>query len=128
MRPKRFLNRNYLLYQSNITFDTNSGNLQSGFLNVLDSVVLVLEEFENTIIVVSGHTDSTGADSYNQKLSEERASSVARYIGAKGVTAARIETIGLGETRPIADNGTSEGRALNRRVELMLIPITENDV
>ena len=115
-----------LIMPGNITFDTNSNNLQSGFLSVLDSVVLVLNEFEKTIIVVSGHTDSTGSDSHNQTLSEERADSVSRYIGAKGVTGARIDTAGFGETQPIADNGTAEGRAQNRRVELTLIPITAN--
>jgi len=87
--------------------------------------VLVLQEFEKTLIVVAGHTDSTGSNSYNQALSERRAASVADYLRSRGVVDARIETVGFGEDHPIADNATAEGRALNRRVELSLLPIRE---
>jgi len=92
---------------------------------VLDSVALVLEEFDKTIIAVAGYTDNVGSDAYNQSLSEQRAKSVADYLKGKKVVAARFEIIGFGEKNPIADNGTAEGRALNRRVELTLLPITE---
>ena len=74
---------------------------------------------------MSGYTDSPGSEAYNQKLSEDRAGSVGNYLVGKSVNAARIETVGFGESNPIADNSTEEGRALNRRVELTLIPITE---
>lgn len=114
-----------LVMPGNITFPTASSNLKSEFYGVLDSVALILEEFDKTIIAVSGHTDSVGSDAYNQKLSEQRAQSVANYLQGKKVQPARFEVIGFGESNPIADNATADGRSLNRRVELTLIPITE---
>ena len=114
-----------LVMPGNITFPTNEHNLKTDFYDVLDSVALVLEEFDKTIIVVAGYTDNIGSDEYNQSLSEQRAKSVASYLKGKKVVEARFETVGFGEKNPIADNGTSEGRALNRRVELTLLPITE---
>ena len=77
------------------------------------------------MIVVAGFTDSTGSESYNQALSEKRAASVASYLKAKGILDARFEVVGFGESSPVADNSTAEGRSLNRRVELSLLPITE---
>lgn len=114
-----------LIMPGNITFPTAGSSLKSDFYSVLDSVALVLEEFDKTIIAVAGYTDSQGSDSYNQKLSEDRAASVAAYLKGKKIVAARFEVIGFGEKNPIADNKTAEGRALNRRVELTLLPITE---
>lgn len=114
-----------LVMPGNITFPTNGSELKTDFYNVLDSVALVLEEFDKTIIVVAGYTDSKGSDAYNQALSEGRAKSVASYLMAKKIVAARFETVGFGEKNPVADNNTEEGRALNRRVELTLLPITE---
>ena len=114
-----------LVMPGNITFVTAGHDLNQSFHQVLDSVVLVLQEFKQTIIVVAGHTDSRGSDAYNQALSERRANSVAQYLEPKGIAAARIDAVGFGEKYPIADNGTADGRALNRRVELSLIPITE---
>ncbi len=116
-----------LIMPGNITFVTNGHDLNSGFYEVLDSVVLVLQEFEKTAIVVAGHTDSVGGEEYNQALSQRRAYSVAQYLLSREVVAARIETIGFGERTPIADNATAEGRSLNRRVELSLLPIAEAD-
>jgi outer membrane protein OmpA-like peptidoglycan-associated protein len=114
-----------LVMPGNITFPTDQSMLKTDFYDVLDSVALVLEEYEKTIIAVAGYTDSTGSDSYNQQLSEKRAASVADYLKNKGIVAARFDVIGFGERNPIADNNTEEGRALNRRVELTLLPITE---
>ena len=114
-----------LIMPSNITFESGGSTLSTSFFEVMDSVVLVVQEFEKTIIVSAGRTDSQGSDSYNQSLSERRANTVAGYLLHKGVVEARIETIGFGEKQPIADNSTSEGRALNRRVEISLFPITE---
>jgi outer membrane protein OmpA-like peptidoglycan-associated protein len=108
----------------NVTFATNSSNISPDFYRVLDSVALVINEFEKTYIDINGHTDSTGAESYNQTLSEARANSVARYLESQKVVSARIVTRGMGESQPIADNDTPEGRALNRRVEIILTPIT----
>ncbi len=114
-----------LIMPGNITFVTNGHDLNADFYKVLDSVVLVLQEFDKTLIVVAGHTDSTGSNSYNQALSERRANSVASYLRSRGVVDARIEPVGFGEDHPISTNATPEGRSLNRRVELSLLPITE---
>ena len=108
----------------NITFATNSADLNAGFYDVLDSVALVVNEFEQTVIEVAGHTDSTGTDEYNQRLSERRAASVAAYLMSRDVLGERIIQVGLGESRPVADNSTAAGRQLNRRVELTLVPLT----
>jgi len=108
----------------NITFATNSADLNASFYEVLKSVSLVVNEFEQTVIEVAGHTDSTGTDSYNQQLSERRAASVASYLTTRQVLPDRIIEVGMGEARPIADNATDAGRQANRRVELTLVPLT----
>jgi outer membrane protein OmpA-like peptidoglycan-associated protein len=108
----------------NITFATDSTELRTDFLDVLDSVTIVLKKYEKTMIEITGHTDSTGAASYNQQLSERRADAVARYLRSTGMMSARIATEGLGEHYPIASNATPAGRSQNRRVELRLVPIT----
>lgn len=113
-----------LIMPGNITFATNSANINSNFISVLNSVVLVLEEYNKTLVVVSGHTDSSGSEQHNQKLSEERASSVATYLREQKIMNDRLEIIGFGESQPVADNQTAEGRELNRRVEITLLPIT----
>lgn len=108
----------------NITFATNSADLNASFYDVLNSVSLVVNEFDQTVIEVAGHTDSTGSDQYNQQLSVRRASSVAQYLGTRNVLYDRIIEVGMGESRPIASNDTEAGRQLNRRVELTLVPLT----
>lgn len=108
----------------NITFGTNSADLNAGFFAVLDSVGLVVAEFNQTVIEVAGHTDSTGTDEYNQRLSERRAASVSAYLISRQALPERIIQIGLGESWPVADNSTDAGRQLNRRVELTLVPLT----
>lgn len=108
----------------NITFATDSSNVSADFYPVLDSVALVINEFEKTYVDVVGHTDSTGAADYNQQLSVSRAGSVARYLESQQVLAQRIVIQGMGENAPIADNSTPAGRSLNRRVEIRLTPIT----
>jgi outer membrane protein OmpA-like peptidoglycan-associated protein len=114
-----------LIMPSNITFAVDQAAIDASFYPVLDSVALVLDEYDKTIIDIVGHTDNTGSHQYNQALSERRADSVAKYLISQKVMAARIETFGMGETRPIASNATIEGRQLNRRVELTLIPVTK---
>ena len=108
----------------NVTFATDSSDISADFYSVLDSVALVIVEFEKTYVDVIGHTDSTGSEEYNQQLSVARASSVARYLESQKVLAERILTTGMGQNSPIADNDTVEGRALNRRVEIKLTPLT----
>jgi outer membrane protein OmpA-like peptidoglycan-associated protein len=108
----------------NVTFATDSSDLSPAFFDVLNSVGKVLNEFNKTVIEVAGHTDSTGSDQYNQALSERRAASVASYLQGRGVIGERIIMVGMGESRPVADNGTVEGRQANRRVEITMVPIT----
>ncbi len=108
----------------NVTFATDSAGLNAEFFDVLNSVSLVVNEFEQTVIEVAGHTDSTGSDAYNQSLSERRAGAVAGYLQTREVRSDRIITVGMGESRPIASNDTATGRQANRRVELTLVPLT----
>jgi outer membrane protein OmpA-like peptidoglycan-associated protein len=108
----------------NITFATDSADLNGQFFNVLDGVARILDEYEKTVIEVAGHTDSTGSDEYNQKLSERRARAVVQYLRARGVKPTRLITVGAGEQYPVATNDTPEGRQLNRRVELTIVPVT----
>jgi outer membrane protein OmpA-like peptidoglycan-associated protein len=107
----------------NVTFRTNSADISADFYQVLNSVAVVLDEYKNTTIDVIGHTDSVGADDYNQRLSEQRARSVAEYLAGQKVLAARLLIAGRGKTQPIASNDTPEGRAQNRRVTLQITPI-----
>ena len=109
----------------NVTFATNSSDLNPAFFNVLTSVGKVLAQYEQTVVEVAGHTDSTGSDAYNQGLSERRANSVAAYLRSQGVIDQRLITLGMGESRPIADNSTDTGRQANRRVEITMVPITQ---
>ena len=109
----------------NVTFDVNQAAVQSSFYPVLNSVGLVLDEFDKTLIDVNGHSDSTGTAQYNMKLSKQRASSVAEYLGSRGVDRSRFVTQGHGPSYPVAENGTAAGRQMNRRVELVLKPLTQ---
>ncbi len=108
----------------NITFATNQSDVNAGFYPVLNSVALVLKQYEKTMIDVVGHTDSTGSMQLNMQLSQARAASVGQYLQSQGVQAVRIATQGMGPQYPIASNDTPEGRAQNRRVELILRPLT----
>ena len=109
----------------NITFKTGSADLNADFYKVLDGVGIVVEEYDKTLIVVEGHTDSVGSDDMNQSLSERRAMSVGQYLTSKGVNGQRVMAAGFGESRPIASNDTDSGRSQNRRVEVRLEPITQ---
>lgn len=110
----------------NITFATNSSDLGPEFFDVLTSVGKVLTEYEQTVVEVAGHTDSSGSDSYNQSLSQRRAGSVAKYLETRGIINERLLTVGLGESMPVADNSLESGRQLNRRVEITMVPLTAN--
>ncbi len=111
-----------LIMPGNITFATDSANINPQFYPVLDSVALVLKEFNDTGINISGFTDSTGSDTHNQLLSERRANSVASYLVQRGVNHNRIQARGFGERYPIASNASPMGRAQNRRVEITIRP------
>jgi outer membrane protein OmpA-like peptidoglycan-associated protein len=108
----------------NITFRTDSADLNAQFYKVLDGVAQVAKKYDRTIIEVAGHTDSTGTAEYNRQLSQRRASSVADYLSTRGVAQVRIMTAAGGEDHPIASNATEQGRAANRRVEVTLSPLT----
>jgi outer membrane protein OmpA-like peptidoglycan-associated protein len=108
----------------NVTFATNQSDVNASFYPVLNSVALVLKEYEKTMIDIVGHTDSTGTMQLNMQLSQARAASVGAYLQSQGVQAVRIATQGMGPQYPIATNDTPEGRAQNRRVELILRPLT----
>ena len=110
---------------SEASFDVNSASVRSDFRTSLDRLAGVVGEFESTAVHVHGHTDATGTESYNAKLSEERADAVARHLMRGGVARDRLREIGFGETRPVADNGTSAGRSRNRRVEIYLKSVVE---
>jgi len=110
----------------NITFAVDSSDISSGFYEILDSVALVLNEFDKTLVEVAGHTDNTGSEQYNQSLSERRAGSVAAYLRSRGVAGERLMVIGGGERYPIASNDTPSGRQLNRRVEITIVPVTKD--
>lgn len=109
---------------SNITFATDQDQVVPAFYQTLNSVALVLNKYNQTLINVFGHTDSTGSDSYNQALSQRRAFAVSNYLTSQGVNPQRLIAQGYGESRPIADNSTETGRAQNRRVEIQIVPLT----
>lgn len=109
-----------LIMPGNITFQTGSAQLDTGFYPVLDDVALVLNKFKDSAVGVNGYTDSTGSFEFNQSLSEQRAASVASYLASRGVSQLRLTTQGYGPRYPIADNGSAAGRAQNRRVEVYI--------
>lgn len=109
---------------SNVTFATDSADLKPQFFETLNSVSIVLNEFNRTLVDVTGHTDSTGSAAHNQRLSERRAATVAEYLVAQGNNPQRFQVLGMGQTEPIASNSTPEGRAQNRRVEIRIVPLT----
>ncbi len=108
----------------NVTFDTAQSAIKPNFYEVLNSVGLVLNEFNRTIVDVDGHTDNVGSDSSNFDLSRRRARSVAEYLASRQVDPRRLSMRGFGEAQPIASNGSSAGRSQNRRVEIRITPLT----
>lgn len=112
-----------LVMPAGITFGVDRYEVRPAFYSTLESVALVLKEFQKTNIRIAGHTDSTGSDSYNQTLSERRASSVGQFLVTQGIAGGRIWSTGYGERYPIASNDSEVGRQQNRRVELELVPI-----
>ena len=103
-----------------IQFETNSSKLKAESYPILDNVVRIMGQYPDYKLSIEGHTDSQGDDALNMKLSTERAQSAAAYLISKGIDSGRLVTKGFGETMPIADNNTAEGRAQNRRVEFKL--------
>ncbi|MBO9491667.1 OmpA family protein [Endozoicomonas sp. G2_1] len=111
-----------LVMPSNITFATGQSYITSGFHNTLNDIAKVLNKFDKTLLSIEGHTDNVGSAQFNQNLSEQRAESVKNYLVNQNIVAARLKTLGYGESQAIASNETDRGRALNRRVEIQIIP------
>ena len=107
---------------SGVYFDTNKSNVNAASQGALDKLVSVFKEYPDTNLLVVGHTDSSGNDDYNMKLSKERANAVTNYIKTHGVSDSRLTTNWFGETQPTNDNATAEGRAKNRRVNVVIVP------
>jgi outer membrane protein OmpA-like peptidoglycan-associated protein len=103
---------------SKIFFETNSDKLKVASLSQLDELVIILKKYEYAKLTIEGHADSQGADDYNLNLSQKRTDAVKAYLMSKGIWESRLTGVGYGESRPVADNNTPEGRAKNRRVEL----------
>ena len=106
-----------------VTFATNSADINANFYAVLDQVAATLGEFNQTVIEVAGHTDSTGSRAYNMTLSERRAGSVVSYLSGRGIARERMIAVGAGPDHPVDTNETAEGRAQNRRVEITIVPV-----
>jgi outer membrane protein OmpA-like peptidoglycan-associated protein len=109
-------------FKGDVTFDTNSTVVKPGLYTEIDRVAGVLGRYQETLIRVEGHTDSVGSEEYNMDLSFRRANSVRDLLVQRGVNISRIETVGFGETKPVATNATEAGRQLNRRVEIKVAP------
>lgn len=110
-------------FKTDVLFDVDSWRLKPGAYDEIDRVAGILNRYPETRVNISGHTDSTGSEQHNYRLSEDRARAVADALAAAGVNPARISIRGYGEERPIASNATEAGRQLNRRVVLDIIPI-----
>lgn len=108
-------------FDSGIMFDVDSYALKASTRANLDKMAETMKEYDKTEIIVMGHTDATGSDEHNQKLSENRASSVSRFLQQNGITAKRVTTKGFGEQKPVASNNTTSGREQNRRVEIAIV-------
>jgi len=106
-------------------FDTNSSTVKAGFNSTMDKVADIVVRYGKTTLTVVGHTDNVGTNEYNQKLSEQRAHSVAQYLESKRVNSMRLALAGKGETQPIASNATESGRQQNRRVEIYVEPVVQ---
>ena len=112
-----------ITFKADVMYDFDSAVLKPGAYDELDRVSQVLNKFPQTTIRIEGHTDSSGAEDYNQKLSEKRAQAVKSALIVRNIDPARLQTVGLGESKPVADNGTEAGRQMNRRVRIVITPV-----
>lgn len=112
-------------FDSGLLFEYNSDVIEGNARENLNNLAESLREYRETELLIVGHTDSIASDRFNQDLSERRAASAKRYLASQGVDADRIETVGRGESEPVADNGTPEGRGQNRRVEVAIFASEE---
>ena len=114
-----------LTVSSEASFDVDSSSVKPAFQPALDRVASVMVKYDQTIVHIIGHTDSTGSEDHNQRLSERRAASVGGYLTSRGVNSGRLYTSGRGELEPRASNDTAEGRRLNRRVDLYINAVVQ---
>ncbi|OOF27634.1 hypothetical protein BZJ19_01830 [Salinivibrio proteolyticus] len=114
-----------LIMPSNITFGLDQDAIAADFYPKLNAIANVMRKYDKTFLSIEGHTDDTGAAAYNQHLSERRAMSVKRYLASQSIDNARLYTSGFGETRPLVANNSAANRALNRRVEIQIVPNTQ---
>jgi outer membrane protein OmpA-like peptidoglycan-associated protein len=110
-----------ITFNSGILFETNSADLQPTAKANIEKLSTILNKYQDTIILIEGHTDSTGTEAYNQTLSEKRSQSVAQYTQSQGVATTRFTVKGYGESQPLVSNSTSDGRRQNRRVEVAIM-------
>ncbi len=109
-----------ITFDSGILFDVDRADLKYDSKTELAQLSMILNKYEDTNIMLAGHTDSTGSAEYNYRLSERRAQSVADYLTTQAVNPTRLDARGFGKDEPVADNDTAAGRALNRRVEVAI--------
>jgi outer membrane protein OmpA-like peptidoglycan-associated protein len=107
-------------------FEVDSSQIKGGFYSTMDKISRIVNTYGKTTLDVIGHTDSTGSNEHNQRLSEHRAQAVAQYLLGRNVARERLSAEGMGESAPRASNATAEGRALNRRVEIVIEPVVAN--
>ena len=109
-------------FPGDVLFDTGSSSLAPGAFGRLDQLATTLSRYPDSDVIIKGYTDGSGSETFNQTLSEQRADSVRRYLIGKGVSPARLTSLGFGESMPLATNSTPEGRQQNRRVEIEVRP------
>lgn len=112
-------------FKGDVTFDTNSTEIRPELYTEINRVARILNQYPDTLISVEGHTDNRGSDEYNLKLSQRRADAVKTLLTLRGVAADRIDAYGYGKTMPIASNDSETGRQMNRRVEIRIVPQTQ---
>lgn len=110
------------------TFDVDSAQIKPGFYSTLDKIAGVVNKYGKTELVIAGYTDDTGSEAHNLDLSRRRAGAVESYLLAEQVAPARLRSLGYGEANPLVANDSESGRRLNRRVEITIIPVTEDRV
>lgn len=109
-----------ITFDSGLLFDVDSYQIRGATRENLNQLAATLQKYDDTEILIEGHTDNTGTDDHNQKLSESRAKSVSSYLARQGVLISRITSIGYGESQPVEDNDSASGKQANRRVEVAI--------
>ncbi len=109
-------------FQSQLLFDSGSSSLHPGAYDRLRSLARTLNNYPKSHVIIKGHTDSEGSESFNQQLSEQRADRVRNFLISEGVAPPRVTSLGFGESLPVATNATRDGRSQNRRVEIEIRP------